>query len=146
MVEKRAWPQAWIMFFIILANFIAQVPYFFHLYYGRQAAYVTFRSFLIMGAVFAFFLAASLLFFQRYRAGWWLMLVFLSVEFLFYLFNVINSARHGFGLFFQILNPDIILRIIYSLGYLNLFAAGYFIYLLLRYQVIFTKRSDMIEL
>ncbi len=90
-----------------------------------------------MGFVFAFFLAASSMLFRRRRQGYALMLVFLSVEFLFYLLNVINSTAHGFGPFFQVRNPDIVLRIIYSIGYVNLFASGYFLLLLLQHRDFF---------
>ncbi len=123
--------QAKVSALLILANFAAQVPYFFHLYYERQAAGISARSFLIMGAVFAFFATAAVLLFKRQRFGYPLMLMFLSVEFLFYLFGEVQSLLRGYGLFFQIHNPDIVLRIIYSIGYLNLFASGYFLYLLL---------------
>ncbi len=54
------------------------------------------------------------------------MLAFLAVEFLFYLAGSLRAALHGFGPFFQVYNPDVVLRIIYSIGYLNLFAAAYF--------------------
>ncbi len=123
--------QAKVLALLILANFAAQVPYFFHLYYRRQAVEITVRSFLIMGAVFAFFATAAILLFKRQRSGYPLMLMFLSVEFLFYLFGEVQSVLRGYGLFFQIHNPDIVLRIIYSIGYLNLFTSGYFLFLLL---------------
>jgi hypothetical protein len=137
MSRKSIMIQARILFTLILVNFLAQVPYYFHLYYRSQSFSVSARSFLIMGAVFAFFLTASWLLFRSCSAGYPLMLVFLSVEFLFYLGNVAGSAAHGYGLFFQIRNPDPLLRVVYSIGYLNLFAAGYFLLLLLRYRVQF---------
>ncbi len=123
--------QAKILFWIILANFIAQIPYFFHLYFRTQALSISLRSFLILGAVFAFFLAASILLFRGDKRGYPLMIAFLLVEFLFYLWGVFSSTIHGYGPFFQVYNPDLLLRIIFSIGYLNLFASGYFLLLLL---------------
>jgi hypothetical protein len=131
MPDKRALIQVWICFGLILANFIAQIPYFFHLYLGTQSLSADFRSFLIMGAVFALFLVGSIQLFKRQRLGYWLMILFLSTEFLFYLRNTIGSVIHGYGLFFQILNPDLILKIVYGIGYINLFASGYFLFLLI---------------
>ena len=51
--------QAKICFAIILANFIAQIPYFFHLYFRVQSLSIDIRSFLIMAAVFAVFLSGA---------------------------------------------------------------------------------------
>lgn len=123
--------QARLLFFLILLNFVAQVPYFIHLYIRTQPLSTTLRSALIMGAVFAFFMIASVYLFKGRSPGYPLMLVFLAVEFLFYFGNLINSLRHGYAPFFQVNNPDLTLRIIYSIGYLNLFASAYFLYLLL---------------
>ncbi len=129
--------QAKILALLILVNFAAQVPYFFHLYYRRQSPAISARSFLIMGAVLAFFATAAILLFKGQRFGYSLMLMFLSVEFLFYLLGVVESTLRGYGPFFQVDNPDIVLRIIYSIGYLNLFVAGYFLFLLLRHREAF---------
>jgi hypothetical protein len=138
--NKSVLIQIIVLFALILLNFLAQIAYFVHLYWGRQALSVTVRSFLIMGAVFAFFLAASWLFFTGRRHGYTMMLAFLSVEFLFYLFGLIQSLVRGFPPFFQTQNPDVVLRIIFSIGYMNLFASGYFILLLLLYRPLFGDR------
>ncbi len=144
MQSKGVLVQAKVLFGLILLNFIAQVPYYVHLYAGRQSAAVTARSSLIMGAVFAFFLAASWLLFTGQRSGYPLMLAFLAAEFLFYLFGLIMSSLHGFAPFFQVDNPDVVLRVIYSIGYMNLFASGYFLWLLVRYRSLFSepRRSE----
>ncbi len=141
MPSKNVLMQARVLFALILLNFLAQIPYYLHLYAGRQALSVTARSSLIMGAVFALFLLASWLLFRGQRPGYSLMFAFLSVEFLFYLFGVIESALHGFAPFFQVQNPDVVLRIIYSIGYMNLFASGYFLWLLIRYRPLFLARQ-----
>ena len=137
MSNKNIVMQAKILFVLILANFLAQIPYFFHLYFRSQSLLVSIRSFLIMGAVFAFFLTASFLLFKGKIWGYPLMIIFLTIEFLFYLRGVIAATLHGYGLFFQVFNPDPVLRIIYSVGYLNLFASGYFLLLLLLHKDLF---------
>jgi hypothetical protein len=137
MQDKSVLAQARVMFALILLNFAAQVPYFVHLYLGRQALAVTLRSFLIMGAVFAWFLAGAILLARCRHSGYGLMVAFLAVEFLFYLLGSVNSTLRGFGPFFQVRNPDVVLRVIYSIGYVNLFAAGYFLSLLLRWRSAF---------
>ncbi len=126
--------QARILFGLILANFLAQIPYFFHNHYQAQPWSISARSFLIMGSVLGFFLAAAFLLSKRRSLGYVLMLIYLSVEFLFYTGGVIGSIIHGYGLFFQMSNPDLLLRLIFSIGYVNLLASGYFLFLLVRYR------------
>jgi hypothetical protein len=67
------------------------------------------------------------------------MLIFLATEFLFYLWNTIGAVIHGYGLFFQLHNPDLLLRAVFAIGYINLFASGYFLCLLL------FKRADFLH-
>jgi len=140
MESKPVRVQVIILFLLILANFIAQVPYFFHLYYKAGVSLLAeARPFLIMGFVFAVFLVASILLFRRTIVGYWLMLVFLTIEFLFYLWNTVGEVVHGFGLFFHLNSPDPLLRAVFAIGYINLFASGYFLCLLL------LKRRDFLD-
>jgi hypothetical protein len=133
--------QAWICLALILANFLAQVLYYLHLYAGRMPLALEIRGSLVMGSVFTLFLAGAVLFLKRQAAGYWLLIPFLTVEFLFYLYNTIGAVVHGYGLFFQVFNPDLTLRIVFSIGYLNFFASGYFLYLLLRNREAFIPTS-----
>lgn len=133
MTPRSVLMQTKVLLAVILADFVAQIPYFFHLYYRVQTLWITARSVLIMGMVFALFILASVLLLKRLRAGYQLMLIFLTIEGRFYLSGAISSTIRGLGPFFQIRNPDLVLRVIYSIGYVNLFASGYFLFLLLRY-------------
>ena len=67
------------------------------------------------------------------------MVMFLAVEFLFYLWNTLGEVIHGYGLFFHLNNPDLLLRAVFAIGYVNLFASGYFLALLL------LKRSRFLD-
>jgi len=132
MENRNTRVQVIILFLLILANFIAQIPYYLHLYYKpnfNQLAQL--KSGIPMIIVSTFFILASILFFKRTIAGYWLMLTFLATEFLFYLWNAIGSVIHGYGLFFQLSNPDLLLRAVFAIGYINLFASGYFLCLLI---------------
>ena len=139
MNNQRTGVQVIILFLLILANFIAQVPYYIRLYYNPDNLFAQFRGILIMLVVFAFFLLASILLFKGKASGYWLMLTFLTVEFLFYLWNTIGEVIHGYGLFFHLANPDPILKIVFAIGYINLFASGYFLGLLL------LRKSDFFD-
>lgn len=129
--------QVWGLFAILLANFVAQVPYFYHLYYSPAHPLPDPRSALLMGAVFALFIGSFALLMLGQRAGYYLMLFYLALEFFFYLFNVIGGALHGYGLFFHLADRDPVLWAVYNWGYVSFFAAGYFLYLLL------TRRMEL---
>src|SRR6266567_2338677 len=139
MGSKNIRVQVIILFLLILANFIAQIPYYFHLYYNPNNLLAQAKGELIMLCVFAAFLLASTLLFKRRALGYWLMLIFLSVEFLFYLWNTLGEVIHGYGLFFHLNNPDFLLKIVFAIGYMNLFVSGYFLGLL------FLKRSHFFD-
>jgi hypothetical protein len=121
--------QAWVCFGILLANFIAQVVYFYHLYYSPQHPFPNLTSSIVMGSVFAFFLVSTILFMKNTRAGKFALLAYLTVEFLFYLWNIVGGARHGLGWFFHLSEPDPILWVVFAIGYLSFFASGYFLIL-----------------
>lgn len=131
MESKSIRIQVIILFLLILANFIAQIPYYLHLYYNPNDLLAQAKGVLIMSFVFAVFLLASLFLFKRKVLGYWLMVMFLAVEFLFYLWNTLGEVVHGYGLFYHFNNPDLLLRAVFAIGYINLFASGYFLCLLL---------------
>ncbi len=128
------------LFWISLTNFIAQIPYFFHFYYHTFSDLKKILS-LPMGLVLALFIIAYTLLVKHYKVGYWLMLLFLTMEFSFYLLNTIFSVSHGFGLFYHLFNPNLILRTVFAIGYVNLFASGYFLFFLLFKKEMFLKSS-----
>ncbi len=139
MGSKNIRIQAIILFLLILANFIAQIPYYLHLYYNPNNLLAQAKGVLLILFVLGVFLLASLLLFKRRALGYWLMVVFLAVEFLFYLWNTLGEVIHGYGLFFYLNNPDLLLRAVFAIGYTNLFVSGYFLGLLL------LKRSHFLD-
>ena len=139
MGSKNIRIQAIILFLLILANFIAQIPYYLHLYYNPNNLLAQAKGVLLILFVLGVFLLASLLLFKRRALGYWLMVVFLAVEFLFYLWNTLGEVIHGYGLFFHLNNPDLLLRAVFAIGYTNLFVSGYFLGLLL------LKRSHFLD-
>jgi hypothetical protein len=123
--------QFWILFTLILANFLAQIVYYFHLYYSVRHPFPALRSTVLLGLVFILFLAANGLLIMQHKAGRPAILFFLSLEFFFYLWNIAGGVLHGFGWFFNLSEPDPILRAIFAIGYLSFLACGYFMALLL---------------
>src|SRR5207245_11022576 len=80
---------------------------------------------------FVVFLLAAFLLFKGTVIGYWLMVLFLTVEFLFYVWNALGAVIHGYGFLYHLANPDLILRAVFAIGYVNLFVSGYFLCLLL---------------
>jgi hypothetical protein len=70
MGSKNIRIQGIILFLLILANFIAQIPYYLHLYYNPNNPFAQARGILLMLFVFVVFLLASVLFFQRKTLGY----------------------------------------------------------------------------
>jgi len=131
MGSKSIRVQVIILFLLILANFIAQIPYYLHLYYNPNNLLAQLRGGFLLLIVFVLFLLASFLFFKRTVIGYWLIVIFLAVEFLFYVWNTLGGVIHGYSFFYHLANPDLILRAVFAIGYVNLFASGYFLCLLL---------------
>ena len=115
---------------IILLNFVAQIPYYLHLYYFRHHQPPNIVGSLLLGAVFALFVAGYALLSMHKRLGYVLLQTFLAMEFLFYFLSAVHSMMNGFEPFHQVENHDLLLRIVYGIGYLNLFASGYLLVLL----------------
>ena len=128
-VTRRQARWLWAPSAVILANYVAQVPYGIHLY-GRAAPG---HGWLFLLVTLAWFVAVFWLLIRRKAAGYWLTLSFLITDFDFYLFNVIAAWVHGFGLFFHAWQfRDPILWTVFMIGYANLFAAGFLLVLLIR--------------
>ena len=140
-MNRKLLIQVWILFASILANFVAQVVYFFHLYYTPQQPFPAPRSLLLLGSVFALFLVGYALFMKRKRIGFYLLALFLFMEFAFYLWNLIGGGLRGPGWFFHLSEPDPVLWIVFAMGYLNLFTSGYFLFLLLRNRQIWLRNA-----
>ncbi len=134
--------QVIILFLLILANFLAQIPYYLHLYYNPNNLLAQLRGGYLLLIVFAVFLLASFLLFKRTVIGYWLMVMFLAVEFLFYVWNTLGAVIHGYGFFYHLANPDLILRAVFAIGYVNLFVSGYFLCLLLLKRATFLDSQE----
>jgi hypothetical protein len=134
--------QVIILFLLILANFLAQIPYYLHLYYNPNNLLAQLRGGFLLLIVFAVFLLASFLLFKRTVIGYWLMVMFLAVEFLFYVWNTLGGVLHGYGFLYHLANPDLILRAVFAIGYVNLFVSGYFLCLLLLKRAAFLDSQE----
>lgn len=128
-MDKRLKKHSTILFYLILANFIAQIPYTIHLYGLPRLVAVT-PGWLAMLVVFVLFVGGYVLLMRRNKLGYLLLLIFLLMEFIFYLFNEISGLIHGYGITYHVMHDDLLLKIVFLIGFINLFASGYFLFLL----------------
>jgi hypothetical protein len=122
-----------ILFWIVVANYLSLIPYSLHLYHNLWGTNL--KGTLLLIATFLLFLIPYILLQKGRQAGYIGMLVFLTVEFLFYLENFVGSLIHGFPPFYHLANPDPILFTAFLIGHTNFIAAGYYLYYFLKKRV-----------
>jgi hypothetical protein len=128
----------WLVLVVVLANYIAQVPYTLHLYHKLPVGFGT----LLLGTTLVWFLCGYVGLVLRLRLGYWILLSFLLAEVGFYCWNMVNQVIHGFAPFFHLGNRDPILLTVFTIGYINQLAGVYFLYYLLRHRrSLLTRRS-----
>ena len=129
----HAWRRAFllVMFVVVVANYVAQVPYYLRLYYFPHHAPPALWGSLALAATLAWFLVGWALLWRGRATGYWLTFSFLVVESGFYLSNEINQVAHGFPPFFHLANPDPVLWTVFAIGYLNMVAGIVFVVTLL---------------
>lgn len=124
----------WLLAITIL-NYIAQIPYALHLYHRILGANPW--GAVMLGLTFLMFIIPYILLSRKSPLGYYGMVVFLTVEFIFYLLNFIGSLLRGYPPFFQIANSDRILVFVFLIGYINFLGSGYFLLYFMRNQKIF---------
>lgn len=120
-----------LLFGVVIANFIVQIPYYFHQYHGLPGMI----GVLLMAIVLSWFLVGFRLLWRGSSWGYSLTTAFLSVEFIFYAMTQLSQAASGRGILLHVLSPDDpVLFVVFGVGYINFAAAGFFVYYLIRYK------------
>lgn len=138
-MSKNIQLQVYFLFTVILANFIAQIPYTIHLY-GVQRLVALTPGWFAMLFVFLLFLFGFIFLMRKNILGYWILFSFLLMEFLFYLYNETLGFLHGYGIIYHLTHDDPLLKIVFLIGFLNLFASGYFLFLLLSKRLVFVGK------
>jgi hypothetical protein len=102
-----------ILFWVVLLDFAAQIPYYVINDYLPHHAAPTVSSIVLLGAVLAWFLVGFFGLRAGRRFGFWVLGSFLAVEGLFYLATVLTGAAA-----FQLGNPNPIVKVVFIIGYL----------------------------
>lgn len=119
---------------LVLANYLAQIPYYLDVYYFPHHAAPNIRGSLLLLATLVWFLTGYLWLARGSRIGYWVLLSFLVVEVGFYLYNTVGAVAHGYAPFFHLQARDPVLFVVFGIGYLNLIAGLYFLYYLVRHR------------
>lgn len=117
------------LFLVVLANYLSLIPYHLHLY-GLS---VDPRGVALLGPTFAWFLIGFWFLFRRWSIGYWMVLAFLAVQFIFYFKNDIINMLYGYGLAYHLTRfDDPIIWAVELLGDINFIVATFFLYYLAR--------------
>jgi hypothetical protein len=124
---------------VVGLNYLAQIPYYLHLYYPRPPSLL---GTLALGATFAWFAVGFVLLVRGARTGYWLLLSFLVAMVGFYLYNVMNQIVHGINTLFFLRDHDPLVGVVLAIGHVNLLAGIYFLWFLVtRYRAFVLRRS-----
>lgn len=118
---------------VILANYLVQIPYQFHLYGGLRFGPTVWSVGIILSfAAFVVGLAGAL---RRSRVGYWFLFFFVTAEFLFYFRNETIGIPHGYGLPYHLLHvSDPLLWFVFFIGGINFVVDGYFLWYLSQHR------------
>lgn len=130
-----------VVFVVVMANYVAQIPYYLRLYYFPHHAPPALWGTLALAATLAWFLVGFALLWRGRAAGYWLTLSFLVTETGFYLYNEINQIAHGYAPFFHLSNTDPTLWTVFAIGYLNMVAGVCFVVTLVSMGLLARRRT-----
>jgi hypothetical protein len=105
-------PSIRILFWVVIANYLAQIPYYLINYYFPSHLLPSPTAIILLGLTLVWFLAGFFAVRRRRAWGYWVLLSYLIVVVLFYLNSLIFGAAQA-----QILNPNPILKVVFIVGY-----------------------------
>lgn len=132
-MTRRAAPPLAVLFWVVIADYLAQIPYYLVNYYLPHGTAPSVSSILLLGLTLAWFLVGYIAI-RRRRFGYWVLLSFALVEGLFYLRTLLFGP-----VAFQLANPSMVIKLVFLIGYATgIVSLAFFVFLLVfrsRYQV-----------
>lgn len=134
MSQRQRTRFLWLMLAVVGANYLAQIPYYLHLYYFPHGALPSARGVALLGFTLIWFVAGVVGLALRRAAGYWLLGAYFVTVVIFYLHGLINQVTHGYPptLFLHLNDP--ILTVVFAIGDLNLLLCAVFVVILARYR------------
>ncbi|HEU5345658.1 MAG TPA: hypothetical protein VFU60_15030 [Ktedonobacterales bacterium] len=133
MSERQRARFLWLMGAVVGANYLAQIPYYLHLYYFPHGALPSARGVALLGFTLIWFMAGIAGLALRRAPGYWLLGAYLVTVVIFYLHGLITQVTHGYPptLFIHLNDP--ILTVVFAIGYCNMLLGALFIVILARH-------------
>lgn len=123
---------------VVALNYLAQFPYYIHQYYAPHKFLPSLYGSFMLAITLIWFLIAYQLLRHGSKRGYYLMLSFLAVEFLFYLQTQISQLMIRHQVLLHVYHPDnVLLFLVFGIGYVNFIAAAYFMWHLVRHKTTF---------
>ena len=126
-----------LMLFVVLANYLAQIPYYLRLYYFPHGVAPSWSGTALLALTLAWFAAGYLGVVRGWSAAYWVLLAYFVTVVTFYLRNMLTQVTHGYPPFMHLQARDPILFMVFGIGYVNLLAGIAFLYVLVRYRPTF---------
>jgi hypothetical protein len=135
-VTRRRIPPLAVVFWIILLDYLAQVPYYLVNYFLPHHVAPTVTAVVLLSLTLVWFLGGYIALRSGRPFGYWLLLSFLLVEGLFYLTTLLFGSAA-----LQLENPNPLNKIVFVIGYLTgIVSLFYFVVILvLRDRYLVTK-------
>lgn len=130
----------WLLLAVVGTNYLAQIPYYLHLYYLPHGALPSLRGSLLLGITLVWFLAGYVGLTRGRVWGYWLLLAFLLIEFGFYAHGVVTRVSNGYPAFQNMQTHDPVLFVVFGIGYLNMLMGVYFLSVLIWRRADFSAR------
>jgi len=120
-VAVRTIPWSRVLLVVVVANYLAQIVYYLDLYYPQPMAI---SGTALLGLTLVWFLAG----YVGTRRDWWmgrlLLLTYLLAMVGFYVANTYGLVVHGYGLLWHFQHHDFPVRMVFAMGYLNMFVGA----------------------
>jgi len=129
----RLHPPLVVLFWVVIVDYLAQLPYYLVNYYLPHHSAPTISSIVLLGLTLAWFLIGYFTI-RRRPFGYWVLLSFLVAEGLFYLRTLLDGAAG-----YQLANPDAVIKTVFIIGYVtgvvSLVYAGFLVVFRSRFHV-----------
>jgi hypothetical protein len=119
-------PPLRILFWVVIADYAAQVPYYLINYYFPSHLAPTISAVVLLGLTLVWFLIGYFGFRRGKPWGFWVLASFLAVESLFYLLSIVRGSA-----FVQIQTPDPWIKAVFIVGYVTGLVSAVFLVALL---------------
>ncbi|HET9109399.1 MAG TPA: hypothetical protein VFN78_01115 [Ktedonobacterales bacterium] len=140
MESQERWRRwfLWTVLVVVGANYLAQIPYYLRVYYFPHHVGPSISGTLLLGCTLVWFLVGYGRLLTGSAKGYWLLVSFLATEVFFYTYNMVNQVAHGLPPFLHLSVRDPVLFAVFGIGYLNMLAGVYFLFVLLQRHADFT--------